>query len=132
MNRRRILGIGILLVALGLPATAFAAQPASPFTGSWESVDFDGSHQTLVVSSGATPSVTYQDFFASGCDNAGVPTTHWVAAGKGSVEGDVLGIQYGKSGCGRFLQGGYEDWYLYDADTDTLIDTADIVWTRTR
>ncbi len=132
MHRRLILGIAVLSLALALPAGAFAAAPTSPFTGSWTSTDGDGSHQTLVVSTGKRPSVIYQDFYASGCDTFGGPATHWVGAGTGSVQGDVLWVSFHKSGCGAFLQGGYEDFYTYDAGTDTLTDQFLIVWTRSR
>lgn len=130
MHRRLILGIAVLSLALALPAAAFAAAPTSPFTGSWTSTDGDGSSQTLVVSTGKRPSVIYQDFYASGCDNYGGPATHWVGAGTGSVEGDVLWVSFHKSGCGTFLQGGYGDFYTYDAGTDTLTDQFLIVWYR--
>jgi len=130
MHRRIILGIAVLTLALVLPAGALAAAPTSAFTGSWASTDTDGSDQTLVVSAGNRPSVIYQDFYASGCDNFGGPATHWVAAGNGGVEGDVLYVSFRKSGCGDFLMGGYEDYFTYDAGTNTLTDSFGIVWTR--
>lgn len=130
MHRRLVLGIALLSLSLALPAGAFAAAPTSAFTGSWVSTDGDGSHQTLVVSAGKRPSVVYQDFYASGCDNFGGPATHWVAAGTGTIESDVLYVSFRKSGCGNFLMGGYEDFYTYDAGTDTLTDQFLIVWTR--
>jgi hypothetical protein len=129
MHRRLILGIALLIVALGLPAMTLAAQ-SSPFTGTWTSTDYDGSHQTLVVSAGARPSVVYQDFYANGCDTFGGPATHWVAAGAGTVDAGVLYAAFHKSGCGSFLQGGYEDWFAYEAGDDTLTDSFGIVWTR--
>lgn len=130
MHRRLVLGIAVLSLALALPAAALAAAPTSPFTGSWASTDNDGSHQTLVVSSGRRPSVVYQDFYASGCDNFAGPDTHWVGAGTGFVEDGVLWVSFRKSGCGTFLQGGYEDYYTYDSGSDTLIDSFGIVWYR--
>lgn len=130
MNRRLVLGIAILAIALALPASALAAAPTSSFTGSWTSTDTDGSHQTLVVSSGVRPSVVYQDFYASGCDNFGGPATHWVGAGTAIVEDGVLWASFHKSGCGSFLLGGYEDYFVYDAGADTLTDSFGIVWTR--
>ena len=130
MHRRLIIGIAILSLALALPAASFAAAPTSSFTGTWVSTDGDGSHQTLVVSAGNRPSVVYQDFYASGCDNFGGPATHWVGAGTGSVDGDVLYVSFHKSGCGAFLMGGYEDYFTYDAGTNTLTDSFGIVWTR--
>src|SRR5512132_2279084 len=105
MRRRIVLAVFTLAVALAIPTGVLAGPQASSFTGSWESVDFDGSHQALVVSAGSRPSVVYQDFYASSCDNFAGPATHWVAAGTGSIDDDTLYISYHKSGCGTFLQG---------------------------
>ncbi len=130
MNRRFVAAAAALLIAIAIPAAAVAAPTASPFAGRWVSVDTDGSSQLLIVSGGARPAVVYQDFYASSCDiNAG-PATHWVAAGRGTIEGDLLTANFVKSGCGTFLQGGYQDWYFYDGGSDTLTDGFDIVWTR--
>ena len=130
MKRRITSVIAALAFAIAIPAATLAAPSASPFAGSWVSTDFDGSSQLLLVSGGGHPSVVYQDFYASGCDTFAGPATHWVAAGRGSVEGDFLYIDYHKSGCGTFLQGGYFDWYSYDSGSDTLTDSVGIVWTR--
>jgi hypothetical protein len=130
MRRRSVILAGVAL-ALAIGATPVsAASPATSFTGLWTSTDFDGSTQTLTVASGSSPSVVYQDFYASGCDNAGQPTTHWTASGRGFVDGDTLEISFHKSGCGRFLQGGYDDMYVYDGGSDTLVDTVGIIWYR--
>lgn len=130
MNRRFVAAAAALLLAIAIPAAAVAAPTASPFAGTWVSTDFDGSSQLLLVSGGARPSVVYQDFYASGCDTHASPATHWVAAGRGTIEGDVLVANFVKSGCGTFGQGGYEDSYVYDAGADTLTDSFGIVWTR--
>ena len=132
MQRRLSIVIAALALSIAIPATALAAPVRSPFTGSWEATDSDGSHETLVVSTGARPSVTFQDFYASGCDAfSSLPATHWTAAGKGEVDGDRLWVGFHKSGCGTFLLGGYGDYYDYDEATDTLIGSDLIVWTRT-
>ena len=130
MRRRLIMVAGVALALAVGAAPASAARPASSFTGNWTSTDTDGSSQTLTVSSGGSPSVVYQDFYASGCDNDGVPTTHWTAAGKGRIEGDTLYAFFHKSGCGRFLQGGYTDTYTYDSGSETLVDGFGITWAR--
>jgi hypothetical protein len=131
MMGRRSLMVAVAALALAIGATPVsAAAPATNFTGIWTSTDTDGSSQMLIISSGSSPSVVYQDFYASGCDNAGVPTTHWTASGKGFIEGDILVAQFHKSGCGRFLQGGYLDTYTYDGGTDTLVDSFGITWYR--
>jgi hypothetical protein len=132
MFRRIIVGstIGLLMLAIALPTATAAAAVKSDFTGLWVSTDTDGSSQTLSVSAGARPSVVYQDFYASGCDQFAGPATHWVASGFGSVEDDTLYVEFHKSGCGTFLQGGYVDAYTYDSGTDTLTDSFGITWYR--
>ena len=130
MNPRLNFAAGALALSLAVPAVAVAAPGSSPFVGRWTSEDFDGSHQTLVVSGGARPTVVYQDFYASGCDTFAGPATHWVAAGTGTIDGDVLIADFHTSGCGTFLQGGYMDLYFYDPETDTVTDFAGILWTR--
>lgn len=132
MKRRSLIAAGALVLALGIPGASLAAAPTSPFTGSWEATDGDGSHETLVVSTGRRPSVVFQDFYASGCDNfSNLPATHFTAAGKGAVDGGTLWIEYTKSGCGTFLLGGYGDYYDYNAGDDTLTGSDGIIWTRT-
>jgi hypothetical protein len=119
---------GILLIGQILVATALAA--GSPFKGVWTSIDSDGSSQLLTISGGSTPSVVYQDFYARGCDTFGGPADHYVAAGRGEVNGSILYASFHKSGCGTFLMGGHEDDYTYDAGSDTLTDVFGIVWSR--
>src|SRR5215210_4669649 len=128
-----------MLVALGavlslaVMATPVAAAPAvgSQFAGTWSSTDAgDGSFQTLKVGAGESPSVTFQDFFASSCEDHGSPSTHWVSAGRGSVSGDLLEVGFHKSGCGAFTIGPYGDFFEYDSGTDTLTDASGTTWVR--
>lgn len=133
MHRRRAIVLAVASLAVLLTvAPASAASGDTAFTGRWTSTDHDGSAQTLSVSAGANPSVVYQDFYANGCDTFGGPATHWVASGKGSVEGNELTAFFHKSGCGTFLMGGYVDYLYYDEGTDTLQDTWGITWFRAR
>jgi hypothetical protein len=120
---------GAMLLAVIFSSAATAA--TSPFAGRWTSTDpDDGSFQTLLVSGGSAPSVTFEDFFASSCDNHGSPATHWVGAGQGEVDGETMYVGFHKSGCGSFSIGAYDDWYAYDAGSDTLTDSFGIVWER--
>lgn len=130
MSRRFLAAVAALILGLAIPAAAIAAPASSPFAGTWVSTDTDGSSQLLIVSGGGHPSVVYQDFYASGCDNYAGPDTHWVAAGPGAIEGDTLFADFRKSGCGTFLQGGYSDFWVYDAGADTLTDSFGIEWQR--
>ena len=117
------------LVTQLLATVVSAAQP-SPFKGLWTSTDTDGSTQLLIVSDGSHPSVTFQDFYASACDRFGGPATHWVSAGRGSVDGTWLLVSFHKSGCGSFSIGAYDDVWMYEPGTDTLLDPAGITWSR--
>jgi hypothetical protein len=132
MQRRISVLLAAAALAVAIPATVLGAPATSPFVGSWEATDYDGSHETLVVSTGSRPSVVFQDFYAGGCDTfSWQPADHWTAAGKGEVDGDTLWAWFHKSGCGTFLLGGYEDYWVYDEATDTLTGSDGIVWTRT-
>ena len=131
MRHKALISIagGILLAVMVGGITAAAT--ASPFAGRWTSTDpGDGSSQALLVSAGSTPAVTFQDFYASSCANHGSPATQWTSAGRGEVDGDTLYVHFHKSGCGRFNIGQYDDWYAYDAGSDTLTDSFGIVWQR--
>lgn len=130
IGRRALVVALVALGALFVVAPVSAAPTSTQFTGIWVSTDTDGSSQMLIVSGGRSPSVVYQDFYASGCDTFGGPSTHWVAAGKGRVDGDTLWVGFHKSGCGWFGKGGYGDFYAYDAGTDTLVDQFGITWYR--
>jgi len=121
--------VGGMLLAVVVAGVVAAG--TSPFAGRWTSTDpDDSSSQVLVVSGGDTPTVTFQDFFASACANHAGPASHWVSAGLGEVDGDTLYAHYHKSGCGGFSIGAYDDWYQYDAGTDTLTDSFGITWYR--
>ena len=130
MLGRRMSVVTSMVFALAVVTSPAIAASTSPFAGTWTSTDTDGSSQMLIVSGGPSPSVIYQDFYASGCDNGGAPTTHWTAAGQGSIEDDVLFVSFHKSGCGPFGKGGYGDFYIYDGASDTLVDQFDITWSR--
>ena len=133
MIGRRMLVVTGVALSLAMVASPVGAAPAvgSQFAGMWVSTDpGDGSTQTLQVGAGASPRVTYQDFYASSCDNNGSPSTHWVAAGRGWVSDDLLEIVYHKSGCGLFSIGEYYDYYEYNAGADTLTDSSGTTYYR--
>src|SRR4051812_21000825 len=86
-SRAKLVFVGLLLVlAFASPASA----AGSAFAGRWSSTDFDGSYQTLTVSTAPSPSVTFQDFYANSCETHGDRSTHWVSAGRGEVDGNTL------------------------------------------
>jgi len=116
---------------LAATITSVASASSSPFSGRWTSTDpGDGSFQALLVSTGSAPAVTFQDFSASSCANHGSPSTQWTSAGRGEIDGDTLYVHFHKSGCGSFTIGQYDDFYWYDAGSDTLTDSFGIVWER--
>src|SRR5512140_1392873 len=101
---RRILasGLALWLMAASMLALAPAVSAADPgFAGTWTSIDTDGSTQALAIERGSTPVVTYQDFYASSCAGGGAPATHFVATGRGTVEGTSLWVEFRDGGCGR-------------------------------
>lgn len=130
--RRKLTGVlALCLVAAGLLALAPAVSAASPgFAGTWVSVDSDGSMQGLAIGRGSTPTVTYQDFYASSCANAGSPSTHFVATGRGSVDGDSLWVEFRNGACGRHRIGPFGLGLGYDGGGDTLTDDFGITWYR--
>ena len=129
VHRATIAIVGAVLLAATISSIAGAA--TSPFAGRWTSTDpDDGSAQALLVSAGSAPSVTFQDYLASTCENHGSPATQWTSAGRGEIDGDTLYVSFHKSGCGSFSIGQYSDWYVYDPGDDTLTDSFGIVWQR--
>jgi len=130
--RRMLTGaLALWLVAAGLLALAPAVSAAgSGFAGTWVSIDSDGSTQGLVIGRGTTPAVTYRDFFASSCANAGAPSTHFVATGFGSIDGDSLWVEFRNGGCGRQMIGPFGLGLSYDDGTDTLTDDFGVTWYR--
>ncbi|MFQ6170819.1 hypothetical protein ACK8HX_04370 [Oryzobacter sp. R7] len=118
------LGVGAALA----PAAATAA-PSSPFAGTWESTDTDGSHQTLRVSGSGQGALAlvYLDEEASLC--GGAPARF---GGAGLADGDYLAgrvLVVCTPGGNALGQIGVEYWY--DGGTDQLVDGFGITWDRT-
>jgi hypothetical protein len=123
--------LALWLVGAGLLALAPAVSAADPgFTGTWISTDTDGSTQGLAVGRGSTPAVTYQDFFASSCADGGAPSTHFVATGRGSIDGSSMWVDFRNGGCGRAMTGPFGFAFSYDSGSDTLTDDFGVTWYR--
>jgi hypothetical protein len=119
------------LVVASLLALAPAVSAADPgFAGTWVSVDTDGSTQALAIGRGATPAVTYQDFYAGSCAGDGAPSTHFVATGRGTVDRDFLGVEFRNGSCGSHMIGPFGLGFSYNGGDDTLIDDFGITWYR--
>ncbi len=130
---RRILtgGLALWLVAAGMLALAPAVSAADPgFAGTWVSIDTDGSTQALAIGRGSTPAVTYQDFWASSCANDGASSTHFVATGRGVIDGSLLWVDFRNGACGWRKIGPFGMGLSYDGGSDTLTDDFGITWYR--
>jgi hypothetical protein len=131
MNRKLTGVLALWLAAVGLLAIVPAASAAgTEFAGTWVSIDTDGSTQTLAIGQGATPAVTFQDFYASSCDGAGAQSTHFVANGRGYVDGDSLWVEFRNGGCGWHKIGSFGLVYSHDGGSDTLTDDFGVTWSR--
>lgn len=130
--RRVLTGIlALWLVVAGMLALAPAVAAADPgFAGTWVSIDTDGSTQGLAIGRGSTPAVTYEDFYASSCANDGAQATHFVATGRGTIDGSSLWVEFRNGGCGWHKIGPFSLGFSYDAGSDTLTDDFGITWYR--
>ena len=116
------------LTTLGLAVAPAAVATTSPFSGTWVSIDTDGSHQTMSFSGSGTGAVAvrYYDDLATVCD--GSPARF---AGPGWVDGDTV-VSDVLLVC---LPGGNVFGHItveatYNASDDTLTDPSGVVWTR--
>lgn len=130
--RRILTGVlALWLVAASLLALAPAVSAADPgFAGTWVSIDTDGSTQALAIGRGSTPAVTYQDFYASSCANDGAPSTHFVATGRGTIDGDSMWVDFRNGGCGLRKIGPFGMEISYSGGSDTLTDDFGVTWYR--
>jgi hypothetical protein len=123
--------LALWVAAAGLLAMVPAVAAAGPgFGGTWVSTDTDGSTQALAVGKGASPAVTYLDFYASSCAGDGSRSTQFVATGRGSIEGASMWVDFRNGGCGRHTIGPFGLGFAYDVGSDTLTDDFGITWTR--
>ena len=116
------------LTILGTALAPGSAAEASPFAGTWTSIDTDGSNQTMKISGATAGSlgVRYYDDVATVC--GGDPARF---AGTGRVDGDVLEADV-LLFC---IPGGNVFGHITieatdDSSTDTLSDPNGAVWTR--
>ena len=131
MRRKLSTVLAIWLAAASLLAIVpSVAAAGAGVAGTWVSIDSDGSTQMLAIGRGSAPAVTYQDFYASSCDGAGSPATHFVATGRGTLDGDSLWVDFRKGGCGRVGIGAFGLGFAYDGATDSMTDDFGITWVR--
>ena len=133
--RMLIIATCVLLASVLVMSTALAA--SSPFTGAWDSIDSDGSYQTLRIGGGPGDSqhVRYYDFGATVCGLDPVTGDFLYAAsarGNLTASGNSLTGSmpvYCQSGPPAFW-GNANFAFAYDPGTDTLTDGFGIVWSR--
>lgn len=132
-----VLRYGLVAAALllALAAVAILAGGSSPggktmFEGRWRSIDPpDNSTQTLVVSSGLTPDIHFEDAFSSGCSDNGDTSTLFLADGPGQIKGDRLDVYFPTGGCVTWQVDSFYISLEYQSATDTLLQ-GDLVWHR--
>lgn len=135
MKRSLVLTIAVLLISALTVTSVLAAR--DPLKGAWESTDLDGSYQTLTIGGGPdnTYHVRYYDFGATACGLDPETNDFLYAA---SATGFLIGLDGGLSGTipvycithpPTFLADAYIT-YVYDASTDTIMDSGGVVWSR--
>jgi len=118
------------------PTTSPSASPSAspdPFTGTWSTIDVDGSPMTIAFDgNGPTRNVVVEDLRASTCAGE-----HHVTDGVGTIEGSSIRV-VGRGGCaGRPKDLALNVTWTYDPEAGTLRTPADWVtglgtfsWTR--
>lgn len=133
MKIRRLLIVGVAAAIVGaMPAAVAAGNPPDPFSGSYRSIDADGSNQ--LVSFGGPMSgqyasyraVLYLDDSATICggDRA-------IAKGVGAIDGNSIGVAFEVS-CRSVANHVGDDFiiFTFDPSAGTLTDKYGIVWRR--
>jgi hypothetical protein len=128
--------IGLLFLAAAFAVPAALAAPG-PFNGAWESIDIDGSYQTMHIGGGPGDlhRFRYHDDGATVCGLDPVTGDILFAADAGgwlTASGDQLTgtlSLYCKTTPPSF-NGDYNFVFTYDPGTDTLTDQTGVVWTR--
>lgn len=134
MKRSLVLAIAVILISALTVTSVLAAR--DPFIGAWESTDLDGSYQTLTIGGGPdnTYQVRYYDFGASVCGLDPHTNDLYAASARGlltGTDGSITGTisVYCMTRPPTFWGDAYIT-YVYDASTDTIIDTGNVVWSR--
>ena len=134
-----VIALSIVGVSKVLPrSTVLFEQPADPWIGTWESIDTDGSSQTMRIRAqdDARYSVVVTDDAASVCAGASSTMT-----GTGRLEGAGLVLAAPQLTCddgatpsavdGSSLAEALRDYTLvHDAEIDTLADNMTVTWSR--
>ncbi|HEX5247836.1 MAG TPA: hypothetical protein VFW41_11990 [Gaiellaceae bacterium] len=141
--KRSILVLIVAMLAGGALATtdAAASTSQSPFTGTWQAIDTDGSLMTFTVGgAGSLVHVTLHDHHATSCVvHFGARGGNAVLQGTGTIAGSTLTFSYDSFRCENGisvpLDPGNSAQFFYDATTDTMFSTLassgqDTTWYR--
>jgi hypothetical protein len=127
--------LALVLATLAVIVVAGGTQsPASTvFAGTWTTIDVpDGSTMNLYVGEGDTPTVRFEDLFATGTACLNDEVKVYTAVGVGVIDGDHLEATFPNGGGCGLETVSIAGSYVYDPDADTLIDQDGLVWTRVR
>jgi len=132
-TRRRLIAAGLAMALFAtLPGAVSASGSQEPFTGSYQSIDFDGSNQLLAIGgplggpSAMFRRVSYVDDFGTVCGGA-----RFFAEGLGVVDGNTISVLF-EIYCGNAGNLIGKDFITFTVDPadGTLTDSYDVVWTR--
>ena len=126
----------LALISTAVVSKASAAPPTAPYVGRWESIDLDGSYQTLTISGGKNlHNIDYRDNGASLCglDENGDPL--YAASFRGKLTSDGLTLSgtvdvYCLTRPPSQLFENFYVEYTYQPENDTLIDGSGLIWNR--
>lgn len=130
--RLGLVAVALVLAALAVMSFAGAPQggPSTVFEGRWTAIDpADGSRLNLKVGAGPNPEVHFEDNLASGEACFADEVKVFTADGVATISGGRLEASYAGGGCGAVLVA-VEHSYVYDPDTDTLVDQDGVTWAR--
>ena len=129
------------LVAAALVAALVAAMAlgvGSPsrstvFEGIWTTTDpADGSTMNLYVGGGGTPTIRFEDLFATGAACVADEVKIFRADGTGQITGTRLEATFPDGGGCGLDSVSMAGTYVHDSDADTLLDQGGLIWTRVR
>lgn len=141
--KRSIVVLIVAALAGGALATtqALASTSASPFTGTWQAIDVDGSLMTFTVSgTGSTVHFVLHDHYATGCVvRFGASGGNAILDGTANITGNTLTWTVDsfrcENGITRPVGPDNSAQFFYDATTDTMFSTLaswgqDTTWYR--
>ena len=133
MRRIITLLIGGAIACSMVPAVASGATTV-PFSGTWSSIDVDGSLQYLSIEKSTAPKVSLVDAYAGYCASHGARSTVFVGAGTGTfASSTALRVTMTIASCESFkvpLSSFAGLTYRYSPVAATLRDSFGITWYR--